>query len=314
MTDTYNENSVKLFSTLNYIWEYAGGKCNNLRKKNFIKPYEYLSRYLNAIKGVNLQPANIENSGIIWQCWLQGEENMPELIKACTESVKNFNKNRKIVLITEKNLHEYISVPDYISDKYKKGIIPVAQFSDIIRLMLLEKYGGIWMDSTVLLTGCIPKEAYTLDFFTYKNPMAQCFKYVHTMKDLELMCNYMNSTIMLPSTWFISASKGNIVISYWLKLLLEYWKNENGLIDYFIMDYFFVLLLLNNPICRQIYTELPEYSTVPVNILQAAMPEEYNDELFEMIKTFTPVHKLTRKYFPDNSKTNRFYNKIIQNL
>ena len=104
---------------------------------------------------------------------------MPKLIRVCSESVKEHNKDKKITLITEQNCREYISLPDYIWDKYKRGIIPYAQFSDIIRLMLLEKYGGVWIDATILLTEKLPKEAFELDFFTYKNTLG--FAYIDSI-------------------------------------------------------------------------------------------------------------------------------------
>ena len=60
--------------------------------------------------------------------------------------------------------------------KYEKGIIPKAQFTDIIRLALLDKYGGVWIDSTMFETGELPKEVFSSEFFTYKNPLELNFK------------------------------------------------------------------------------------------------------------------------------------------
>ena len=38
-------------------------------------------------------------------------------------------------------------------EKWEKGRIPAAMFSDLLRVELLIKYGGTWIDSTVLCTG-----------------------------------------------------------------------------------------------------------------------------------------------------------------
>lgn len=305
------ENENWIF-TLNYALKFIDNKLVSKERKQYIKPYEYLSKYIYAIKNADERLKKEHNhSNIIWQCWLQGEENMPKLVQVCTESVKEHNKARKVTLITGKNLNEYLSLPDYVLDKYKRGIIPHAQFADIIRLMLLEKYGGVWIDATMLLTGELPKEAFELDFFTYKNTLGLCFDKVNNFKELEITCNHLNRPIMLPSTWFISSSSNNIIVSLWLKLLLEYWKYEDILIDYFIMDYFFVLLLLNNKICRKEFENIPNYLTTHVEVLQSVMPEDFDEELFEEIKSISPLHKLTLNYTPDKSNTNRFYNKIL---
>ncbi len=285
------------------------------KNKEFIKPFEYLSRYLYAINDVD---GNTSIAGTkpktVWQCWLQGEKAMPELVRGCTESVKKYCADTEIVLITNDNYQEYIKVPDYIIEKYSKGIIPKAHFTDVIRLMLLNKYGGVWIDSTVLLTGKLPAEVFSSDFFTYKNTLGLNFEYVRTIKDLEIMCNFMNTSLMLPSMWLIASDKNNLIISGWLKLLSEYWKYENALVDYFIMDYFFVLLLLNNQACRDMFLNTPTYLTTPCEILQAAMPEEYSKEVFEHIKSITPIHKLTLKYSPDDSIKDRLYHHIINDL
>ena len=49
------------------------------------------------------------------------------------ENLKNFN----LVIITEENMLNYTSFPDYILDKYKRNIIDPTHFSDLIRLELL---------------------------------------------------------------------------------------------------------------------------------------------------------------------------------
>ena len=42
-----------------------------------------------------------------------------------------------------------MELPGYIVEKWGKGQIPAALFSDLLRLQLLIKYGGMWIDSTV---------------------------------------------------------------------------------------------------------------------------------------------------------------------
>lgn len=43
-----------------------------------------------------------------------------------------------------------MKLPDYIVKKWEKGRIPADLFSDLLRLELLIRYGGTWIDSTVL--------------------------------------------------------------------------------------------------------------------------------------------------------------------
>lgn len=84
---------------------------------------------------------------------MQGMENAPALVQKCYESLKINLKDREIILITAQNRKEYAILPDYIEEKYRKGIITHTHFSDLLRVELLCKYGGTWIDSTVYCSG-----------------------------------------------------------------------------------------------------------------------------------------------------------------
>lgn len=94
---------------------------------------------------------NIDATSPIWVCWWQGKENMPDIVKACYNSIQKHACNHPVILITEENFRNYIDMPEYIINKQKEGYIDITHFSDILRMMLLTKHGGIWMDSTLLI-------------------------------------------------------------------------------------------------------------------------------------------------------------------
>ena len=102
------------------------------------------------VRGKNLEH---KRSKIIWFCWLQGYNNAPDIVKACHNSLRQNIPDREIIVIDEKNWRDYIELPNYVVDKWEKKQIPAALFSDLLRLELLIKYGGTWIDSTVLCTG-----------------------------------------------------------------------------------------------------------------------------------------------------------------
>ena len=141
-----------------------------------------------------------ELSNKVWICWFQGIENAPEIVRKCYDSVKNNLKNKEIILITEKNLNEYVHFPEYIMEKWKKGIITNTHMTDLLRLELLTKYGGMWLDATVFCSRNIeeiPQYYFDSDLFMY-----QCLK---PGRDGHAI--YMSS-------WLLSA-KSNNKISYY---------------------------------------------------------------------------------------------------
>ena len=93
-----------------------------------------------------------ESSNKVWVCWFQGMENAPELVQKCYKSIIKNLKNREVILITSENMSKYVQFPDFIIEKWKSGAITYTHLTDLLRLEILIKYGGLWLDATVLCT------------------------------------------------------------------------------------------------------------------------------------------------------------------
>ena len=102
----------------------------------------------------------------IWLFWNTGLEQAPEIVRTCYQSVKKY-AGRQVVLLTENNVQNYINMPDYLNEKLKSGALPLAIYTDLMRVALLEHYGGTWMDATILLTDGIPQEILNSDFLCF---------------------------------------------------------------------------------------------------------------------------------------------------
>lgn len=241
---------------------------------------------------------NVNNSHIksnkIWVCWFQGMENAPKLVKICFNSLKKNLRNKEIILITSENMENYVSFPDYILRKWKQGVITHTHMTDLLRLELLIKYGGTWIDATVLCTrdiDSIPDYYFNSDLFFYQT--------LKPGKDGQ-------ATVL--SSWFISASTNNKILMATRYLCYEYWKKNNEMIDYFLLHVFFQLAL-------EYYED--EWSTVvPVSnstphILLLRLFDMYDEKLFEYIKEQTPFHKLSYKFTDEQKEKEDTYYKFL---
>ena len=161
----------------------------------------------------------------IWICWLQGEKNAPKLVTNCIDSIRRHANNHEVILITMENYKDYIKIPKYILDKHQKGIISNAHFSDIIRMTLLRDYGGIWIDVTVFCTKDIPNDVFDKVFFSCKSPKVE----THYISRLQW------------TSFVIGGKKNSLFYRYILDFYLEYWKNEDIIIDYLLIDYIIYL-------------------------------------------------------------------------
>ncbi len=82
-----------------------------------------------------------------YQYWDKGYDGMPLFIKKIYEHNKkmSLNYNFDLILLDDKNIFEYINVPDIFNQ-----LQPNFK-SDIIRWNVLNNYGGIWLDTDIII-------------------------------------------------------------------------------------------------------------------------------------------------------------------
>lgn len=260
--------------------------------KNWIV-YSFLkSRYSSFLKKYETKINSVhEYSDTVWWCWFQGEENAPDVAKACLESVRKNMSGKQVIVITEKNMYDYVSMPDFIIEKYKKGIISKTHFSDLLRLELLIRHGGLWIDSTVLCTGN-PCYAFNTPLFAFKT-------------------NEKNDPATAAQSWFMSSEKNNPILVLARDLHYEYWKHHNFQIHYFI--FYFFLKLAAEKYSEQ-WKAMPFFSDVPPHILQRELFTQYTEERMAQLERMSDIHKLTYKFKDEASleKQGTFYEKIME--
>lgn len=233
-----------------------------------------------------------ENCGKIWFCWFQGLENAPQTVKTCYNSLKENIRDREIIVITEENFGDYVEFPDYILEKYKKGVISRTHFSDLLRLELLIKYGGSWIDSTVYCSGGeIPSYMLGGGLFLFR--------------DLK---PGLDGHAVSISNWFITADSGDKILMLTRDLLYAYWK-KSKLTDYFIFHDFFELATERYP--EEWGKVIPFPNSAP-HILLLRLFEPYNAEIWEAVRGITPFHKLTYKFTEEQQALEgTFYSEIV---
>lgn len=261
-----------------------------IRDKIYRKLKKKYVKYINKSSYSNLESLG---SNKVWVCWYQGIENAPEIVKVCYSSLVNNLKDKEIVLLTEKNINSFVQIPEFILEKRRKGIISDTHFSDILRVELLIKHGGAWVDATVLCTGShFPKSFFESDLFLFQN--LKPGKDGHSLNI---------------SSWFIAAKSNNKVLLHTRELLHEYWKNKNYLVDYFLFHYFVQIVLDELP--RE-YNKIPCAPNSTPHILLFELFHEFEEERFSHISNMTSFHKLSYKFddtLKDKEHTN--YQKLL---
>lgn len=239
-----------------------------------------------------------EHPKIVWWCWLQGLDNAPDIVKACLRSLrKHLPEDYEIRVIDEHSWSEWTTMPQYIVDKRSDGRIPAALFADLLRLELLIKYGGTWIDATVL---CIGLNGGSMDarkllesdlfFFQYTTPQGSHFRGI--------------------SNWFISAHSNNKVLMTLRDMLMAYWRDYDCTMDYYIFHLFFLGMVKAYP--KEI-AEMPYAYSGDALELMNHWSEAYDERKWDAFTSASCFHKLSsrpNKTMADNS-VDSIYRRIV---
>lgn len=258
---------------------------NKLRRK-------YKSFILQYMKEYNCKELSHVHGNKVWVCWLQGIENAPRIVQKCYHSLQKNIHDKEIILLTEENYRDYVQFPSFIQKKIDSGIIKGAHMTDLLRLELLIRYGGTWIDATVYCSGGnYPDYLLNSDLFLY-----QCLK-----PGLDG-----HSTCI--SNWMMTASSNNCLLLLTRALLYEYWSQNNKLINYFIFHDMFQLAIETYP---EEWKKVIPFSNSTPHILLLRLFEEYNSDAWKAIKLQSCFHKLSYKFDKQKFEKENTYYKII---
>ncbi len=258
--------------TKRYLHEIEQYVDNSL--KTFIENYKFEEAPKEKYPGFTKIP--------VWVCWWQGEKSMPELVQMCYKRLQQVLPPDKMELhlITEDNYKDFVSFPEHIVEKFNNKIITVTTLSDILRMTLLSKYGGVWIDATVFFTDDFPEE-YTKHPF-YSQKMANT-------PDAEgeacksLWCGFC-----------MAGYAGCPLFQFTRDAFAEWWRKYNKIVDYVLIDYLNLEGYNHFEEIRTLIDAVPN-NNIGVFEMYRVLNKPYTDELYKQLTDNNSIHKLTYK-------------------
>lgn len=288
------------------IMNHNGYYENESRKQHLLRKHDIMIRYYEKtfsefLKTYDFSHKNIEfpkseYSDCIWICWWQGLEQAPDIVKECIDSIKRNAGDHRVIVLTEKNYQQYVDIPQWIQKKHKAGVISRTHYSDILRLILLATYGGMWLDSTFYCTAPVLDEYFKYPLWSIKRP-----DYFHASVAAGYFANY-SLACDEDHRWIFKTI---------LDFVLEFWKNNDIMTDYLFLDYLIVLaqkydvrikkvfeqIISNNPNCDELFKVLEK---------------PYDQLHWKKIQENTYLFKLTwKKLFSTKEGITTFYDELI---
>lgn len=195
------------------------------RRKWLDECYEFLAEdFIDFIKNYQFaSTVDFSDHKCIWVCWFQGEKCMPDVVKLCIESVKgNAPDGAQVVIITSDNLKDYVEFPEFIYRRLKTGKLTMTHFSDLVRMALLRKYGGLWIDATVYVSSKIPEEYLEKELYSIQS-------YGKTERNRNPYYGGVTS-------FLVGGSPSCMMFDFCLSFFIEYQKKYGYLLDVHLIN------------------------------------------------------------------------------
>ena len=248
--------------------------CEFLYGKDWRTPLRKYTEYIPEITDNNLacaELAPIPNK--IYAFWMQGRENAPELVRMNLDRWEQLNPDYELIVLDKETAQPYLA--DFPIDANK---LTVQTFSDILRVTLLARHGGVWTDASVFPTQALSK---WLPYYMHRD---RFFAY-HRGFDTPIPI----------SSWFMAAHPDSQIMQKWYELVRSYWFMERepmpaprgyipddvyttmGLVDmrpttyypYFWLHHLFYYLLKTDSEFHDIWAKKPRLSTIEPHLLQS---------------------------------------------
>jgi hypothetical protein len=169
---------------------------------------------------------------IIWTYWCQGIDNIPEFNKLCIETWMRKNPNYIIHVLDGNTILNFLNLDELPT--YFFEIEPLQSRSDVARLALLNKFGGVWMDSSIICLRpldewlCSPiLTGFAAPWFSLKN-------------ELDVF-----------ESWFIACNKNSYIIQTWNREYKKLWQNRKNNIN-----------IMEDPLFDGIQMKIGEYLNI----------------------------------------------------
>ena len=218
---------------------------------------------------------------VIWIFWYDGWDKAPIIVRKCLETWQLHNPDWEINKLSKDNLSDYIDLNSIIPQMDTKNI-QIEALSDVIRISLLYRYGGVWVDSTLYCNQPLDTWVYTsvnpIGFFAFSRPGPD----------------------RMISSWFLASFRNNYIIEQWYHQTINYWSRRREREHYFWFHYLFGELYISDHKFKNIWDEATVLSADGPHYF-APYAENFSKKITQETKSLidhaiTPVFKLTHKY------------------
>ncbi len=257
---------------------------------------------------------NIQLPRLVWILWYQGDDHQPFIVQKCIESWVKRNPSWNVIILDSSKVDEYIDIE---IPPAKLSMLTLAHQSDLVRLALLGKYGGIWADATTFCTKPLDEwidSATSSGFFAFQNPakdriMSNWFMAAQpecpiTLRLSEQLMDYWDrNSFNKPNRFQCYATKLFSKLLNQSPRTSKFWTSPFfsrilKIQPYFLFHYMFYRVVSTDEECKNTWNKTVKMNAAaPLSIQRTGLFTKYDELMKSKIeKLETPLYKLTWKY------------------
>jgi len=211
----------------------------------------------------------------IFTFWAQGLSEAPAIVRRCHEELRRLHSDTDIVALDAASVGDYATLPAHVGGQVAGDW---TKFSDMLRLELLSRHGGVWLDATCLprvsLLDTVSELTRPSGFFAFRARRAQL------------------------ASWFMASEPGNYLVAMMREAHYEYWRRYDRVISYYMFHHIFEALYHVDERFHALWDLTPKVSRHASTEFGHAMLGEYDPALFDALISGSFLHKLTYKFDP----------------
>lgn len=244
---------------------------------------------------------------IIWTFW-NGDDN--RYLEICRKTWIVHCKDYEINILTKENINKFVNI-DMFKLKHSDNI---ARISDFIRLYILSKYGGIWLDAYTLLPRSLDW-IYDIDsdFIAYYRDASTTKQEYKCIENWFIACSPKNEFVTLWYNEFMRINDYNTIDDY-----VQFVKDQNvdlqNINDYHYLtcyvscQYLMQKLITNKDIIKKLYLIRMEDHDKYLNSVE--VKEILCNDDIKHLPNIIKFTRWNRQYMKDNPKLYCIYDRF----
>lgn len=225
----------------------------------------------------------------VWMYWGQGIAGAPAIVRRCHAALLAHHDPEQVMVLDDRAIDEHVDVPGWVRDRTRGDR---TKFSDVLRLELLARHGGAWLDATCLARGNV----------------------------LELLPGLLAAGFFAPryrrtriASWFMASDPGGAVIRMLRSAQVTYWRHHDRPIDYYVLHHLFEALTHTDAAVDACCDPMPMVPSSDLSRFAREMLDPYEPRRFRQLLDSAPVHKLTyRKLPPERDLTGTMVGELLR--